>query len=213
MALFITFEGVEGSGKTTQIDRIGRWLQEVKVPCLITYEPGGSLLGKELRSLLLERISLKISRRAELLLFAADRAQHVEEVIIPALGEGKMVLCDRFSDATIAYQGSGRGLDLAIIEAINDFAAHSMKPDLTFLFDLPAESGLERVEVRTFNAGGIDGEDRFEREHLDFHKEVRKAYLRIAAAEPDRFRIIDASKDRDAVFQEVSRVISGVLGI
>ena len=214
MAQFITFEGVEGSGKTTQISRTGKWLQKAEIPCLITSEPGGSLLGKELRSLLLNRTSLRIGERAELLLFAADRAQHVEEVVIPALNEEKVVICDRFSDATIAYQGSGRGLDLGMIDTINNFASSSIKPDVTLLFDLSVQIGLERVAGRAVDPeGGAVGVDRFERERVDFHQKVRDAYRRIAEKEPRRFRIIDASQDADVVFLEVSRIISEILGI
>ncbi len=214
MAKFITFEGVEGSGKTTQVLRTGEWLRRAKIPCLVTSEPGGSRLGKELRSLLLDRTSLKIGERAELLLFAADRAQHVDEVIVPALNEEKVVICDRFSDATIAYQGSGRGLDLNMIEAINAFASFSIKPDVTLLFDLPVHVGLKRVAGRTLGPDGATaGVDRFEREQEDFHQKVREAYRRIAEKEPRRFRIIDASQDADAVFLEVSRSISEILGI
>lgn len=213
MAKFITFEGVEGSGKTTQVLRTGEWLRSAKIPCLVTSEPGGSILGKELRSLLLDRTSLKIGERAELLLFAADRAQHVDEVVIPALNEEKVVICDRFSDATIAYQGSGRGLDLNMIEAINAFASFSIKPDVTLLFDLPVHVGLKRVADRTLGPDGAAAVDRFEREQADFHQKVREAYRRIAEKEPRRFRIIDASQDADTVFLEVSRSISEILGI
>ncbi|MCK9273759.1 MAG: dTMP kinase [Syntrophales bacterium] len=214
MALFITFEGVEGSGKTTQIKKAGNWLRKKKVPCLVTSEPGGSKIGRELRKLLLEKTSIRITARTELLLFAADRAQHVEEVILPALGEGKIVLCDRFSDATAAYQGSGRGLDLCLIDTINEFAACSLKPDVTLLFDLPVEIGMKRAEERETGLCAENvSRDRFEQEQIEFHEKVRHAYLRIAAESPERFNIIDASDEPDAVFLKISGILSRILGI
>jgi len=153
MGLFITFEGIEGSGKTTQIGIAGDYLDKKKVPFIITEEPGGTGLGSELRQILLDKISLNIAEKAELLLFAADRAQHIEEVILPAMSEGKVVLCDRFSDATIAYQGFGRGVDVDFIRTVNSFSSQSLKPDLTLLFDVPVATGLERIKDRISPTG------------------------------------------------------------
>lgn len=213
MGLFITFEGIEGSGKSTQMALVAADLEKRGIHCRATSEPGGSELGRELRKLLLQGISLNIAGRSELLLFAADRAQHVEQVILPALHEGAVVLCDRFSDATMAYQGYGRGLERDAIAMINDFAARSLKPHLTLLFDMPPERGLARVRQRDVDAGMHGGsDDRFERENLAFHRRVREGYLALAGAEPDRIRIIDADSDVDEVFRNVKNAVSAMLG-
>ena len=148
MGYFITFEGIEGCGKTTQIRKIGEELKKRRIPFILTEEPGGSGLGKKIRNVLLNRSSVDISAEAELLLFMADRVQHVREVILPALAEDKIVLCDRFSDATVAYQGFGRGLDPDTIERLNRFACGPLNPDLTFLLDIPVEAGLARAMDR-----------------------------------------------------------------
>ena len=170
---------------------------------MVTGEPGGTPLGGELRKILLDKTALALSGRAELLLFAADRAQHVEEVIAPAMEKGKVVLCDRFSDATLAYQGYGRGEDIQYVRSLCDFASRSLKPDLTFLFDISADAGLARITDRARTAGDVPREDRFERERLEFHRIVRDGYLALARGEPDRFRVIDASRDIDAVHRDV----------
>jgi dTMP kinase len=209
--LFVTFEGIEGSGKTTQIHMAAAYLESRRIPCLATSEPGGSNLGRTLRKLLLEKSGLRISARSELLLFAADRAQHVEEIICPALQEGRVVLCDRFADATTVYQGYGRGLDLDMIDRINDFAAQSLRPGITVLFDMSPERGLDRVRRRDPDSpAGPD--DRFEVEHIEFHRRVREGYLTLAEQDPQRFRVVDADRDIDAVFSDVVAVLEGVLG-
>jgi dTMP kinase len=212
MGLFIVFEGIEGSGKTTQIRKAGDYLAGRNIPCVITSEPGGTALGEELRHLLLHRTTLPLGVKAELLLFAADRAQHVEEVILPALKAGTVVLCDRFSDATVAYQGYGRGWDIDAIQRINDFATQFLKPDLTFLFDVPVDTGLERIERRASRVAvqqGRDGipDDRFEKEQKAFHTRVRNGYLSVVNREPERFRVIDASMDIDAIHTSVCRCL------
>ena len=212
MGRFITFEGIEGSGKTTQIRRTADYLTKKNIPCLVTREPGGTVLGGELRNLLLNTTSLRIAEKTELLLFGADRAQHVEEVIRPALRQGTLVLCDRFSDATVAYQGYGRGLDREIIEIINNLASPSLQPDVTFLFDLSEEIGLERVSHREILAdSGVPSKDRFEREKLEFHRKVRAGYLALARAEPSRFRVIDAAREIDKVHEAVCGCLSEIL--
>ena len=209
MGLFITFEGIEGSGKTTQVTLAGEYLDGRNVSFLVTSEPGGCDLGKELRRLLLESASPWISERAELFLFAADRAQHVEEIILPALKEKAIVLCDRYCDATIAYQGYGRGLDLEVINIVNNYAARSLKPDYTILLDVHPERGLERVRSRS---SAKEKNDRFEGEQLEFHRRVREGYLSRAKAEPRRFHIINADADVDAVFEQVKSILSEILG-
>ncbi|MCK9230267.1 MAG: dTMP kinase [Syntrophales bacterium] len=212
MGLFITFEGIEGSGKSTQMALLAADLEKRGIHCRATSEPGGSELGRELRRLLLQGIALDITARSELLLFAADRAQHVERVILPALQDGAIVLCDRFSDATMAYQGCGRGLARDDVAMINDFAAGSLKPHYTLLFDMPPEQGLARVRRRAVDAGiRGDSHDRFEEEHLEFHRRVREGYLALAAKEPDRFRIIDAGGNVDTVFRNVKDAVSVML--
>jgi len=203
MGLFVTFEGIEGSGKTTQIRMTGDYLKRKGVPFVLTSEPGGTPAGNELRKILLDKTSLMLSCRTELLLFAADRAQHIEEVIGPALEEGKVVLCDRFSDATMAYQGYGRKQDIKSVQAICDFASRSLIPDMTFLFDISADRGLDRVIDRARRAGSVPLEDRFEKEQLRFHETIRNGYLTLAEENPDRFRTIDTSRDIDTVHQEV----------
>ena len=211
MGKFVTFEGSEGSGKTTQIKLAADWLKERGIPVLATAEPGGTPLGRKIREILLNRGSCAIGAEAELLLFAAARAQHVRETILPALQEGRWVLCDRFSDATSAYQGFGRGLDAGFIRTLNAFSAQALKPDLTFLFDLPVEVGLARAEKRAVLGRPEAAEDRFEREERTFHGRVREGYLNLAAEEPERFRIINGATDVEAVRIEVRRHLTALL--
>lgn len=204
MGLFVTFEGIEGSGKTTQIRLAGDYLGRRGIPFLITEEPGGTALGMRLRELLLNREPCDICPEAELLLFAAARAQHVREVITPALAAGKMVLCDRFADATVVYQGYARGLDMEAIAFLNSIAAAGRQPDLTLLFDLPVEAGLRRAQARIAQLAGEPREDRFEAEDLSFHIKVREGYLLLAHKNTERFRVIDAA-GAVADLQEVVR--------
>jgi dTMP kinase len=211
MGKFVTFEGGEGSGKTTQIKLAADWLKERGITVLATAEPGGTPLGRKIREILLNRGSCAIGAEAELLLFAAARAQHVREAILPAMGEGQWVLCDRFSDATLAYQGFGRGLDAGFIRTLNAFSAQALKPDLTFLFDLPVEVGLARAEKRAAAGRPEAAEDRFEREELTFHGRVREGYLSLAAEEPERFRIIDGATGVEKVRREVRRHLAALL--
>lgn len=196
MPLFITFEGIEGSGKTTQILRLADNLRRRGGDIVVTREPGGCPIADAVRRILLDPANTALVPRAELLLYAAARAQHVEEVIAPALRAGRIVLCDRFTDATLAYQGFGRGLDRELIDTLNRLAAGSLSPDLTLLLDMPAEDGLRRARFR--NAEGDDSEGRFEREALPFHRRVREGYLALAAGR-ERFRIIDACGSEDEV--------------
>ncbi len=203
MGKFITFEGIEGCGKTTQIKLAGEYLKQHHIPCITTEEPGGSPLGRRIREILLNKGSLEeICGETELLLFSAARAQHVREVIIPALREGKVVLCDRYYDATIAYQGFGRKLDIEFIGIINDFSSCNLKPGLTFLLDLPVEAGLKRAMDRISRIKG-PAEDRFEREDLEFHRRVREGYLFLAGQEEKRFRIIDSTRNIETVHHDI----------
>lgn len=208
MGAFITFEGIEGCGKTTQIRKAADFLRGNDIGVLLTEEPGGSALGVELRRILLNRNkSLSgasgISARSELLLFLADRAQHVDEIIRPALEQGRVVLCDRYSDATIAYQGYGRGLDMDTVLSLDRFSSSSLKPDMTFLFDLPAREGLKRALRRIAGNDSRNAEDRFENEAMEFHSRVRNGYLDLARSEPRRFRVVDSTADVESVAEQV----------
>lgn len=211
MRRFITFEGIEGCGKTTQIRLAEAWLRERGIPVVATAEPGGTPLGRKIREMLLNRGSCAIGAEAELLLFAAARAQHVRETILPALDAGQWVLCDRFSDATLAYQGFGRGLDDGFIRTLNAFSALTVTPERTILFDLPVEAGLARAEKRAAGIRQEAAEDRFEREEKAFHGRVREGYLNLAAEEPERFRIIDGAANIETVRLEVCRHLTALL--
>ncbi|TSA55025.1 MAG: dTMP kinase [Planctomycetaceae bacterium] len=211
MGFFITFEGIEGCGKTTQIKMGGEYLSSKNIPFIITEEPGGIPLGLEIRKILLNESSFAICAESEVFLFSAARAQHVRDVILPTLKEKKIVLCDRFSDATIAYQGFGRGLDVPFIQKINETSTGRLKPDMTLLFDTPVEVGLKRAMKRISRLEGVSREDRFEREALNFHEKVREGYLSLARNEPERFRIIDGTKSIDEVHREVCSHISALI--
>jgi dTMP kinase len=184
LALFITFEGGEGCGKSTQSRLLLKELEQKNIPAILAHEPGGTALGNELRKALKRKQGASISPQAELLLFAASRAQLVAEVIRPALQEGKVVICDRFSHSTLVYQGYGRGLDLTMVETVNSTAVQDLKPDLAIFLDISPEQGLARKR---------SVKDRFEMEDLSFHRRVSEGYLKTAAAEPDRWLVIDAS--------------------
>jgi len=201
---FISFEGIEGCGKTTQIKLAGEYLKQSHIPCIITEEPGGTPIGRRVREILLNKgPGEDISKETELLLFSAARAQHVKDVIVPALKEGTVVLCDRFYDATIAYQGYGRGLDVKFIRVLNEFSASNLKPGLTLLFDLPVEVGLKRAMHRISSMKEGSAEDRFEREDLEFHGRVSEGYLFLARQDNKRFRIIDGARDIETIHREV----------
>jgi dTMP kinase len=203
MAHFITFEGGEGSGKSTQIGLAGEFLSSNNIPFLVTEEPGGTLLGKRIREILLNRNTFDIAPIAELLLFQASRYQHVETVIRPALQAEKLVLCDRFTDATVAYQGFGRGIPMDRIQQLNDIASASLKPDKTFLFDIPVELGLGRASRRMDLQQDRPREDRFEKEALEFHERVRDGYLSLAREEPERFILLDGTKGVSDLHNEI----------
>ncbi len=210
MKRFITFDGIEGCGKTTQIRLAEVWLRERGVSVLATAEPGGTPLGRKIREILLNRGSCLIGAEAELLLFAAARAQHVREAILPALEKGEWVLCDRFADATLAYQGFGRGLDAGFIRTLNAFSGQGLEPERTLLFDLPVETGLARAKKRASGVLPEVAEDRFEQEERAFHGRIREGYLALAAAEPERFRIIDGAGSVETVQREVCRCLEAL---
>ena len=202
--MFITFEGPEGSGKTTQVRRVADTLRATGVDCIVTKEPGGTPLADQIRAILLHSEN-SMDRLTELLLYAASRRQHVVEVIRPALDRGGVVLCDRFTDATLAYQGFGRLLDLDRLRGLNDWVTDSLVPDLTLLFDIEEEAGLRRARSR--NAAATKDEGRFEAEDVRFHRRVREGYLALATAEPQRFAIIDASGSIEEVYERTMAVL------
>lgn len=198
--MFITFEGMEGSGKSTAMARIGEWLETRGIPTVYTREPGGSGLGRELRAILLDACNADIVPRAELFLYLADRAQHAASVVRPALERGAFVLSDRFADSTVAYQGYGRGIDIESLHGLNALAAGGVWPDLTLLFDVDEMTGLSRANARNEAMGKSRSEGRFEAESLVFHAAVRQGFLDLARKNPDRFIVIDGMKDPDSVF-------------
>ncbi len=203
--MFITFEGTEGCGKSTALRGVSRVLAERGENPFCTREPGGSALGRHLRSLLLGR-EFRIDAQAELFLFLADRAQHVTECIRPALAEGRTVLCDRYMDSTMAYQGCARHIDLDVLSGMNMLATGWLEPDLTLLLDLPVEEGLRRVAKRRHSQGD-ESEDRFEEETLAFHEAVRQGFLRIADTAPSRVCVIDAALPEEEVLASCLRAI------
>jgi dTMP kinase len=213
MLRFITFEGGDGTGKSTQIRALERHLAGRGRSVVSTCEPGGTPLGKLIRQALLEVGKQPIGSSTELFLYLADRAQHVQDVILPALESDKIVLCDRYTDSTMAYQGYGRGMDLCTLRQLNQIADRGLKPDLTLLFDCPVEIGLARTARRLAQEGGGSGrEDRFESERAEFHEKVRAGFLALARAEPERFRIIDASRALVEVTQQIKSLVDQELG-
>ena len=202
MSLFITFEGIEGSGKSTQIRLLNDFLKLRGHETVLTREPGGTPIGDDIRHILLASENREISPLCELLLYNACRAQHLSQLIGPALKAGKTVLCDRYWDATIAYQGYGRGFPLEMIDTLNRLVAGDVKPHLTFLLDLDHQTGLNRARERNAVKQGKN-ESRFENEELPFHKKVREGYLALASKEPERIVIIDANREVEAVHQAI----------
>jgi dTMP kinase len=209
MQLFITLEGIEGSGKSTQLRHLSRLLEQRGFETTVTREPGGCSISDSIRAILLDPANQSMVTRTELLLYAAARAQHVEEVIRPALADDRVVICDRFYDATTAYQGAGRGLDPALIDALNQLATDGLTPDLTLLFDFPAEQGLTRARQRNSEAS-LEAEGRFEMLDIEFHQRVRMGYLSLAR-QNDRFHIIDASGDEEVVAARVASATEAFL--
>lgn len=201
---FITVEGVEGAGKSTLIDALRRCLEDRDLDVVVTREPGGTRLGEAIREILLDEQQREMVPEAELLLMFAARAQHVKERIRPALAAGQWVVCDRFTDATYAYQGYGRGLDAERIAQLEAWLQDGLRPDLTLLLDLPVDEGMART-------GGRSGPDRFERENRDFFEQVRRGYLALAEAEPKRFKTVDASQTRDEVRRAVEEIVKDYL--
>jgi dTMP kinase len=202
---FFVFEGIDGSGKTTQMDLLGKHLAGRGYPVLYTREPGGTRVGELIREILLNPQYSEMDPRAEALLYAAARAQHVAQVILPALEEGKIVLCDRFVDSSLAYQGFGRGMDILLLEQINEPATAGLVPDLVLLLDFCWESGMDRIS----RSGR--GADRIEQETREFHQRVRGGYLTLAARQPRRYRVIDAHRAESLVHRDILEAVEEVL--
>ncbi len=209
--MFISFEGIEGCGKSTQVQRLARTLESRGIALLTTREPGGTDLGRRLRELLLAPTDRPMAPEAELLLYTADRAQHLREVIEPALAAGKLVLCDRFLDATVAYQGYGRGLGVQAILDLHRSAPLDRRPRRTVLVDLDPEIALERARRRNVETGADVSEGRFEAEELAFHRRVREGYLAIARAEPERLFVVDGNGDPATVAARTLAVVEELL--
>jgi dTMP kinase len=202
--MLITFEGIEGSGKTTQIELLYDHLKQKGYEVIKTREPGGTAFGEALRKIFLHE-NLNVLPLSELLVFMAMRAQHVEELILPALKDGKVVLCDRFVDASYAYQGYGRGIDLGIIETLNRLVTKGIRPNLTILLDCPVNKGLKRKAA--FN----NVMDRFEKEDIAFHQKIRNAYLKLAGEEPKRFLVIDGRERIEAIEANIRKNVENLL--
>ena len=199
--LFITLEGVEGAGKSTLMNFIAEALTQADKDVLLTREPGGTKTGEQIRTILLDSNNIGLTDDTELLLIFSAMAQHISEIISPALAAGKLVLCDRFTDASYAYQGSGRGIQAVRIQQLEEWVQQGLKPDLTLLFDLDVEIGLRR-------AGKRSEADRFEQEEIGFFERIRSCYLERAEQESERFRVIDASKPLDDVKQQILNILN-----
>jgi len=206
--MFLTLEGIEGSGKTTQINNICRFLENKGHNCVITREPGGTKIGRKIRSILLDPENKGMEPMAELLLYFSDRVEHVKKLIKPALAEGKTVICDRYFDATLVYQGYARGLDIKLITQLHELVLEGLKPDITLLLDLSPETGLSRAWEQIGNGSRSGDETRFEKEALSFHEKIRGGYLELARLEPQRFRVIDASQEKNKVQMDIEKVLS-----
>jgi dTMP kinase len=204
MSLFVTFEGGEGCGKSTQTRILYRRLQKVAVPAVLTHEPGVTDLGKKITALLKWSKNIAISPASELMLFNASRAQLIKEIIKPELDKGSVVICDRYTDSTVAYQSYGRGLDLEMVQTVNRISTQGLKPDLTILLDLPVEKGLERKHGTK--------PDRFQTENISFHQRVRQGYLALVKAEPERWMVVDGSQSKEVIagiiWQKISQLLS-----
>lgn len=202
--IFITIEGLDGSGKSTQIRLLEEYLKDKGYNVVVTREPGGTRISEDIRKIILDTSNTDMSPYTEALLYAASRAQHVYETILPALKEGKIVICDRFVDSSLVYQGFARGLGIGKIKEINDFATEGLKPDVTLFFDIGIDTALKRI-------GNRATKDRLDKENIEFHKKVYEGYMKIKEMYSDRIEIINAACDIQNTFKQVKRVIDGLL--
>ncbi len=214
----ITFEGGEGAGKSTQMKRLVARLKRAKIPVVLTLQPGGTNIGKRIREVLLNPKLKHLTHRAELLLYMADRAQHVEELVVPALEAGKVVVCDRYTDSSTVYQGMCRGLGVDWTMQLNDFATGRLRPDLVIILDLPVEIGFARVRRRLEDTSyrgkrRVVKLDRLEREKMDFHRKVRKGFLSLARKSPRRYAVLDATRTEDEVARDIDELVLRKLGV
>jgi dTMP kinase len=209
--MFITLEGIEGAGKTTQLENIVAFFESRGYECVVTREPGGTAIGELIRSIVLDPANAGLDPAAELLLYVADRVQHIRRVIEPGIASGRVVVCDRFFDATLVYQGYARGLDNTLIRQLHHLVCNDLQPDVTLLFDLEPATGLERAWRQIRNGSRTDTETRFEQEKSDFHRKVRAGYLELARLEPGRIRIIDAGLPEQQVAQAVTQILVSLL--
>jgi len=200
---FITLEGIEGSGKSSQARALQQFLQQSGYQTFLTREPGDTEIGRIIRELLLNPDYTEMKPRTEILLYAADRAQHVSELVRPALADGKVVISDRYYDSNLAYQGYGRGLDLETVKKINFWAVEELHPDLTILLDLPVQQGLKRARNLALDNLG----DRLEREEINFHQRVRQGYLKLAETWPERIKVVDAALSRAEVERNLREIV------
>lgn len=202
--MFITFEGPEGSGKSTQLPELARYLESLNLPVVKTREPGGTAIGDQIREVLVSLDNTELHPRTEILLFLAARAQLVEELIIPSLSQNKIILCDRYGDSTLAYQGYGHGLDLETLRAMLEFATGGLKPDLTILLDIDVLTGLKRKKVK-------EEWNRLDAFELSFHERVREGYHILAGQEPERWKIVDATQKPEQVQNEIRALVLAAL--
>ena len=209
--MFVSFEGIEGCGKTTQVELLATFLSQRGIPHLVTREPGGTRLGELIRKMLLDPGNSEMEPLTELFLYAADRAQHIAQVIRPALEARQWLICDRFADATTVYQGYARDQDLAFIQQLNQWATQGLWPNLSLLLDCPVEVGLNRARRRIENSALEGREDRFEQQALTFHQKVRDGYLELAAQHPGRFKILDATMELEPLHEEIVAILEPYL--
>ena len=209
--MFITLEGIEGSGKTTQIERLARFIAEKGFECVTTRQPGGTVIGEHIRSILLNPENHTLAPMTELLLYLADRAQHINEMIKPVLTAGKILICDRYFDATVVYQGFARGLSVELLLELHRMLFDNLKPDITFLLDLSPQQGLERAWQQLNSGQRVGHESRFENEVLAFHEKVRDGYRQLAQREPQRFHLIDAAQSPDQVFANIRNILAPLI--
>jgi len=207
----ISFEGLDGAGKSTQMNMLARWLEEQHVPFIHTLEPGGTPLGNEIRQLLLNRPELAIVALSEAFLFQADRAQHFATLVIPGLNEGKVVLTDRCFDASIAYQGYARGVDISLIENLSLLATQRYKPDLTILLDLDPSEVHRRTDIAQDQSGTREGRTRFDAEAEVFHQRLQEGFQALARAHPERIKMVDASRTTEEIHQEIIGLVQALL--